>query len=138
MLKIPRLIVRLIYSDNRNSRSYLYDWSRIDDEGACFENYVACELRARVLLWQEATGDEFGLFYVRNKQKQETDFLVLRNGSPWLLAEAKLSDGPVAAHHLRTQEALRSVPFVQVCRESDVMSMQRRNVFRISANRLFG
>lgn len=117
---------------------YLYDWTRIAAPGARFENYVACELRARLLLWGDATGDDFRLFYVRNKQKQETDFLVVRNGKPWLLAEAKLSDGAVEYHHLQTTEALNNIPFVQICRQPGVASIQKRNIYRVSAVRVFG
>ena len=117
---------------------YLYDWSRINDKGACFENYIACELKARLMLWGDATGDDFQLFYIRNKQKQETDFLVLRNEMPWFLVEVKLTDGPIARHHTETRHALGDIPFIQVCLEPDILSMQKRDMYRISANRLLG
>jgi hypothetical protein len=32
------------------------------------------------------------LYYLRNKEKQEIDFLTVRDGLPWLPAEVKLSD----------------------------------------------
>ena len=116
---------------------YLYDWSRIDNEGARFENYVACELRSRLMLWGDATGDDFSLFYIRNKQKQETDFLAVRNNSPWLLVESKLRDGRIERHHLENMSALNNVPLVQVCLEPGIASMQKRNAYRISVSRLF-
>ena len=116
---------------------YLYDWSRIDNEGARFENYMACELRSRLMLWGDATGDDFSLFYIRNKQKQETDFLVVRNDVPWLLVESKLGDGRIERHHLENMSALNNVPLVQVCLEPGIASMQKRNAYRISASRLF-
>jgi len=117
---------------------YLYDWSRINNKGARFENYVACELNARLTLWGDVTGDDFSLFYIRNKQKQETDFLVVRNGAPWLLVESKLADGSIERHHFERMNALNGVPFIQVCLEPNVVSMQKRNAYRISACRLFG
>ena len=117
---------------------YLYDWTRIADPGARFENYVACELTAKIQLWGDASGDDFQLFYIRNKQKQETDFLVVRNGQPWLLLESKLSDGLIDRHHFHAAEALDSTPFVQICRQPGIASIQKRNMYRISANRLFG
>ena len=116
---------------------YLYDWTRINNKGTQFENYVACELKSRLMLWGDATGDDFSLFYIRNKQKQETDFLVIRNDSPWLLVESKLTDGPIERHHLENMSALHNVPFVQVCLEPGIASMQKRNAYRISACRLF-
>ncbi|MEA3279591.1 MAG: ATP-binding protein [Thermodesulfobacteriota bacterium] len=117
---------------------YLYDWSRIKNKGAMFENYVACELNARLNLWKDATGDDFHLFYIRNKQQQETDFLVVRNGNPWLLVESKLTDASIDRHHFKTMGALNNVSFIQVCLEANVMSMQKRNAYRMSACRLFG
>ncbi len=71
------------------------------------------------------TGLAFDLYYVRNKQKQETDFLITRERDPWLLIEAKLSDQPVEGHHLAAAEALGTIPVVQVCRQSGVAVAQR-------------
>jgi hypothetical protein len=102
-----------------------------------FENYVACEMLAQTTLWSDRAGIKFNLHYVRNKQKEETDFLVTRDSEPWLLVEAKLSDQPVARPHLAMAEALGNIPLVQVCRQAQVATVQRQGVFRISANRLF-
>jgi len=116
---------------------YLYDWSRIKKRGLRFENYVACELKALIMLWGDASGEDFSLFYIRNKQKQETDFLILRDGVPWLLVEVKLTDGSIDRHHFETIRALNGIPFIQVCMNPDVASLEKRNVYRMSANRLF-
>jgi uncharacterized protein len=117
---------------------YLYDWSRIPDAAARFENLVACELNARLHLWSEAAGQGYGLFYIRNKQKQETDFLITRSEKPWLLVETKLKDGPIDRHHFETAAALGDIAFVQVCREPGIACLQKKNACRISADRLFG
>lgn len=116
---------------------YLYDWTRITDPGTRFENYVACELAARTRLWADGTGQAFDLFYLRDKQKQETDFLVTMDGNPWLLVEAKQSDRPVESHHLATREVLGNIPLVQVCSQPGICSIQREGVYRMSAGRFF-
>lgn len=116
---------------------YLYDWTRIKNTGLRFENYVACELKTLIALWGDASGENFSLFYIRNKQKQETDFLIVRDSVPWLLVEAKLTDGSIDRHHFETIRALDGAPFIQVCLEPNIVSMEKRNVYRISANRLF-
>ena len=121
----------------KSGKYYLYDWTRINNEGSRFENYVACELKSLLSLWKDASGEDFSLFYIRNKQKQETDFLIVRGGVPWLLVEAKLTDGSVDRHHFETIKALSDIPFIQVCQQPNVASMEKRNVYRISANRLF-
>lgn len=117
---------------------YLYDWSRIPDPGARFENYVACEIKTRLMLWGDASGEQYGLFYIRNKQKQETDFLITKNSKPWLLLEAKLSDGSIEPHHIAARNALNGIPFIQVCRQPNILSAQKRDMYRVSATRLFG
>jgi predicted AAA+ superfamily ATPase len=117
---------------------YLYDWTQINNEAARFENYVACELKNRIMLWGDATGDEFQLFYIRNKQKQETDFLILRDLQPWLLVEVKISDGSLAGHHFANSQALGGIPLVQVCRQPGILSQQGRVAFRMSAGRFLG
>jgi len=116
---------------------YLYDWTRIGDPAARFENYVACELMARMKLWSDGTGQPHELFYIRDKRKLETDFLIVREGQPWLLVEAKQADRPVEAHHLVTREALGGIPVVQVCAATGTCSVQREAVFRMSADRFF-
>ncbi len=40
-------------------------------------------------------------------------------------------------HHFETMSALNNVPFIQVCLEPNVASMQKQNAYRISACRLF-
>ena len=115
---------------------YIFDWARLTDPAKRYETFVACQLRARLLLWRDASGEVFDLHYVRNKQKQETDFLIVRQGNPWLLVEAKLTDGPVDAHHRATAEALGNIPVVQLCLADGVAAQQKRTVYRASASRL--
>ena len=116
-------------------KCYLYDWTRIKDSGKRFENYVAVELVTQMNLWMDASGEDYSLFYIRNKEKQETDFLLLKNNKPWLLIETKLSDGGIPAHHYAIQSMLNNIPLVQVCREEGVCKLERKNSYRISASR---
>ena len=116
-------------------KCYLYDWTRVKDPGKRFENYVAVELNTLSSLWMDSTGEKYSLFYIRNKQKQETDFLVTQNEKPWLLVEVKYSDCPISKHHLETQEALKHIPLVQLCQENNVCMLQKKNAYRISASR---
>ena len=121
----------------KSPKVYFYDWTLPVSPGARFENYVACELYSRTTFWSETTGDNFSLFYIRNKQKQETDFLITRNKKPWLLVEAKLKDCLIERQHFNTIEALGNIPFVQICMENGIASLQKNNVYRISASRFF-
>jgi predicted AAA+ superfamily ATPase len=120
------------------AKYYLFDWTRIENAGARFENYVACELLTHLHWWSDFSGERLELRYVRTKEKRETDFLIVRNNKPFLLVEAKLADTPIEQHHLETMTALGATPFVQVCQVPGVLTLQKRDAYRMSATRLFG
>ncbi len=40
-------------------------------------------------LWNDRGFGEYGLYYLRTKDKIEVDFLVTKNEKPWFLAEVK-------------------------------------------------
>ena len=71
---------------------YARDWSVIEKEGNRAETFCACHLLKSVEGWSDMGLGTFELRYVRDKQQREVDFLVVRNGDPWFLVEAKLRD----------------------------------------------
>ena len=83
---------RIARSLLKEPRWYLRDWSGIRDPGARAETFVACHLLKAVEGWTDLGLGEFGLYYLRDKQHHEVDFLIVRDGSPWFLVEAKAGD----------------------------------------------
>lgn len=75
----------------KEPKYYLWDWSQIDDPGARVENFVASALLKAVNWWTETGQGDFGLYFIRDKQKREVDFLVTRDLQPWFLVEVKSS-----------------------------------------------
>lgn len=75
----------------KEPKFYLWDWSLVDDPGRRFENLVASALLKAVHLWTDQGFGDFGLHFLRDKEKREVDFLVSRGGRPWMLVEAELS-----------------------------------------------
>lgn len=73
----------------KEPKLYLWDWSLIDDEGHRNENIVASHLLKAIHFWTDLGLGEFGLYYLRTKDKIETDFLVTKNKNPWFLVEVK-------------------------------------------------
>ncbi len=71
---------------------FLRDWSGIDDEGKRSETLCACHLLKAVEGWTDMGFGSFELHYIRDKQKREVDFLVIRDGEPWFLVEVKHRD----------------------------------------------
>ncbi len=70
---------------------FLRDWSGVADEGARAETLVACHLLKAVEGWTDLGFGDFELRYLRDKQKREVDFLVVKDQQPWFLVEVKAS-----------------------------------------------
>ena len=75
----------------KEPKVYLTDWSLVDEPGARFENMVACHLLKAVTWWQDTGIGEYGLHFLRTKDKREVDFIVSKDGLPWFIVEAKAS-----------------------------------------------
>ena len=83
---------RIPRSLKKEGKVYLWDYSEVDDKAARFENLVACHLLKACDYWSDSGEGDFALYYLRNKEKQEIDFLIVKDGQPWLPVEVKLSD----------------------------------------------
>lgn len=73
----------------KEPKLYLWDWSLVDEEGHRNENLVACHLHKAVHFWTDRGFGDYGLHYLRTKDKVEADFLVSKNKKPWFLVEVK-------------------------------------------------
>ena len=76
----------------------------VEDEGARFENLVACHLIKAVEMWTDLGLGDYALYYVRNKAKAEVEFLVAKNGKPWFLVEAKTEDTKISSALISMQK----------------------------------
>ena len=66
---------------------------------------VACHLLKAVEGWTDLGYGRFGLYYLRDKNKNEVDFLVTRDESPWFLVEVKSSEQRLSPSLARFQSA---------------------------------
>lgn len=80
----------------KEPKLFMYDWGAVQAEGARWENMIAGHLLKNVHLWTDAAYGEFELFYLRDKQKREVDFLVTKDKRPWLMVEVKSNSRTVA------------------------------------------
>jgi uncharacterized protein len=72
---------------------YFYDTADVDgDDGAKFENLVACALLKQIHYRLDCLGDDFELNYFRTKDHKEIDFVISRKKTPYLAVEVKWSD----------------------------------------------
>jgi uncharacterized protein len=68
------------------------DWSGLAGDGTRAETLVACHLLKSVEGWTDLGFGDFELRYLRDKQKREVDFLVVRDRKPWFLVEVKIGE----------------------------------------------
>ena len=102
----------------KERKLYLFDYAEIPDPAAKFENMVALELLRAVSNWNDLGLGHFSLHYLRNREKEEVDFLISENHKPILLVETKLSDGNVSKNLLKFQAAL-NIPAVQLVQNTE-------------------
>ena len=80
----------------KEPKLYLYDWTRIDDPGARFENLIAFHLVKRVHFQQDYNGLDVELRYFRDVNRNEVDFVVLQDGTVKQLIECKVRSREVS------------------------------------------
>jgi len=96
---------------------YLRDWSACEDPGARAETLVACHLLKAVEGWEDLGLGDFELCYLRDKDKHEVDFVVVRDRKPWFLVEVKLADTVVSPALARFQRQVGAAHAFQVVLE---------------------
>ncbi len=67
--------------------------------------------------WTDSGEGEFSLHFIRNKEKQEIDFLVARDGKPWMAVETKWGDGAPSPNWKKFLPNLGSIMAVQLIAE---------------------
>ena len=103
----------------KEPKYYLWDWSQLDDEGARAENMVASALLKAVHWWTETGKGDFGLYFLRDKQKREVDFLVTRDQDPWFLAEVKSGSSPLSKSLVYFQKQTQAEHAFQVAMDAE-------------------
>jgi predicted AAA+ superfamily ATPase len=130
---------RRIRAVRKEKKLYFWDWSRVQDPGPRFENMVAGHLLKYCHFAEDTEGHDMELRYLRDTDKREVDFVVLRDGRPEFAVECKSGERTAAPAcryfrertaiprfyqvHLGAEDfgnastATRVLPFATFCRE---------------------
>jgi predicted AAA+ superfamily ATPase len=103
----------------KEAKIYFYDWTECENDAAKFENMVASHLLKSCHFWEDTGEGTFNLHYLRNKEKHEVDFLIVKNKKPWFTVECKLSQTKLDTNYQRFQKQLKC-PHIQVVMEKDI------------------
>ena len=104
-------------SIRKTPKWFLRDWALVGDRGKRFETLVACHLLKAAEGWTDLGLGEFELFYIRDKQKREVDFLMSRDHEPWMLVEAKHGEQKLSDSLVRFADKLKVRHAFQVVKD---------------------
>lgn len=111
--KIARAILK-------EPKYYFFDSGAVrGDEGARFENVVATSLLKKIHYLQDVHGRDLSLHFIRNKERQEVDFLICRDGTPALAIECKWSDPEPSRSFRGFSKAVATIDRIQLVRTLD-------------------
>jgi uncharacterized protein len=95
----------------KEPKYYLWDWSFCEENGSRFENLIASHLYKAVHFWTDYGLGDYKLKFLRDKEKREVDFIVVKNGQPWILVEVKSSDNKQISPSLRYFQEMTGAPY---------------------------
>lgn len=93
--RVPPFGPPRIKAVKKEQKLYLWDWGRVSDQAARFENLVALHLLRLVHFAEDVWGERLELRYFRDVVGHEVDFVLLKGKSPWIAVECKQSDRPL-------------------------------------------
>jgi len=125
---------KAVRSIKKLPKLYLWDWSEVDDAAVRFENMLAGHLLKLVDLLHDYDGYRTKLYYLRNVDNKEVDFLVTVDERPWFAVEAKLADQSPAASLLYFKNRL-NIPFVYQVVQAAGVDRLHDNVRIVSADK---
>ena len=137
--RIPPFGAPKIRAVKKEKKLYLYDWSSIENPGVRFENLVACQLLKYCHFVEDTEGKKMELRFLRDTDKREIDFVVLKNKKPVFFVECKSGESvsPYISYfqkrmniphfyqvHLKQKDyeskGVRVLPFETFCKELEM------------------
>jgi predicted AAA+ superfamily ATPase len=94
--RIPPFGAKRIRAVRKEKKLYFWDWSRVEDPGPRFENMVAGHLLKYCHHVEDREGHAMELRFIRDTDKREVDFVVLRDRRPEFAVECKTGERNVS------------------------------------------
>ena len=135
VILLERLFVIFVvrpYSKNlarallKEPKIYFYDTGRVSEAGgAKLENVVACALLKRANFLTDTQGSKCELYYLRDREKREVDFLTTKDSKPEFMVEVKTSDDQFSPSLRYFSERLVHTAAIQLVHKLDSSSSNK-------------
>jgi uncharacterized protein len=112
---VPPYSKNIARSILKEPKIFFFDTGRVSNgDAAKIENIVATALLSKINAGADLRGEKGNLYYVRDKEKREVDFLTVIDKKNIDLVEVKLSDDQISKSLLGFQKVLSAKSAVQV------------------------
>ena len=98
----------------KEQKLYLWDWSMVPGSGPRFENFIASQLLKYCHFMEDTEGFRMDLRFLRDTDKREIDFVVLKEGLPLFAVECKTGEKNINPSLLYFMERVKIPKFYQV------------------------
>ncbi len=132
--EVPPYSRKLARAVKKEKKLYFYHHPAVGDPGARFENMIASLLLKWCASVNERALGRPQLFYLRDQDRREVDFLLTEDGQPQLLIEAKRQDTQFSSGLLYYANKLK-IPVAQIVSTPGV-AIRRKEGAVVSIHRL--
>ncbi len=122
----------------KEQKLYMWDWSQVENTGIRFENMVGSHLLKYCHFLEDVEGYKTELRFIRDTDKREIDFVVIKDKKPLFAVECKHGDKKVSPHlkyfkertsiphfyqvhtgktHRQIDDKISMLPFLTFCKE---------------------
>jgi hypothetical protein len=98
----------------KEQKLYLWDWSLVSEPGPRFENFIASHLLKYCHFQEDTEGFRMELRFLRDINKREVDFVVLKENKPLFAVECKTGEKSVNPSIYYFMERTKIPRFYQV------------------------
>jgi predicted AAA+ superfamily ATPase len=123
----------ILRSIKKEAKLFFFDWSILPDPGKRFENLLALSLLRMATRFTETGLGGFEVMYIRDKEKREVDFVLIKDNQPLALFEAKDGDSEISSSGKYFSQRL-GIPFYQVTHRFSKIEEYPGNSFKIPAS----
>ena len=112
--RIPPFGPPKVRAVKKEQKLYLWDWSLIEEAGPRFENFIASQLLKYCQFIEDTEGYRMELRFLRDTDKREIDFVVIKDGIPEFAVECKTGEKDIGASIHYFKERVQIPKFYQV------------------------